>query len=61
MHSYGLETHRPAKILHSTAIFAARAQGIRPKKERGAIFLPGGHFETSDQLAKNRRFARIGS
>ena len=61
MRSYGLETHCPAKILHSAAIFAACAMRSPSQKTAGSHFLPGGHFETAYQLAENRRFARIGS
>ena len=34
-------------------------QGIRPRKQRAAMFFPGGHFETDDQLAENGRFLMI--
>ena len=33
-------------------------RGIRPRKQRGPFCLPGGHFETADQLLENRRFAK---
>ena len=54
MHSNGLQTHRPVKILHSAAIFAACAARNPSQKTR---FLPGGHFETANQLCENHRFA----